>query len=105
MKSATEDSQRVCKQVRVKSGRRGWGKEAILDFGRATFGDDEERIGRLKPEQKVDMTVDMSEACVRVCAEGIKSQNPSITEGELIEKLRERFEWGKSWQKRRRLEV
>jgi hypothetical protein len=38
------------------------------------------------------MAVDMSDACVRVCAEGIKSQNPNITEEELIEKLRERFD-------------
>jgi hypothetical protein len=76
----------------VKSGARRLEAEALLVSGRATFGVDEERIGRLKSELKVDMAVDMSDACVRVCAEGIKSQNPNITEEELIEKLRERFD-------------
>lgn len=37
------------------------------------------------------MAVDMNEACVRVCAESIKPQNPNITEEELIEKLQERL--------------
>jgi hypothetical protein len=60
------------------------------------------RLGRLKPEEKVNMAIDMTEAMVRVCAEGILVQNPSITEEELIEKLRERLEWCKRWQKRER---
>ena len=59
-----------------------------------------ERLGRLKPEEKVDMALDMSDAVVRICAEGIKAQNPDITEKELIEKLRERIEWSKRWRKR-----
>jgi hypothetical protein len=32
-----------------------------------------ERLGRLKPEVKVNMAIDMTEACVRICAEGIKA--------------------------------
>jgi hypothetical protein len=59
-----------------------------------------ERLGRLKPEEKVNMTLDMSDAVVRICAEGIKAQNPDITDRELIEKLRERIEWSKRWRKR-----
>lgn len=59
-----------------------------------------ERVGRLPPEVKVMMAIDMTEAMVRVCAEGIKAQYPNITEKELIEKLRERLEWTKRWQKR-----
>lgn len=105
MKNVAEDSHRVRRQVMVKSRRRKLENKAFSDSGRVTFGVDEERIGRLKPEQKVDMAVDMSEACVRVCAEGIKSRNLNITEEELIEKLRERFNWGKRWQKLRKLEV
>lgn len=58
------------------------------------------RLGRLKPEEKVNMALDMSDAVVRICAEGIKAQNPGITEKELIEKLRERIEWSKRWRKR-----
>jgi len=75
----------------VKSGARRLEAEALSVSGRATFGVDEERVGRLKSELKVDMAVDMNEVCVRVCAEGIKSQNPNITDEELIEKLQERL--------------
>jgi hypothetical protein len=57
-------------------------------------------LGRLKPEEKVNMAIDMTEAMVQVCAEGIKAQYPSITEKELMEKLRERLEWSKHWRKR-----
>jgi hypothetical protein len=58
------------------------------------------RLGRLKPEEKVAMTISMTDACVRVCAEGIKAQNPGISEEKLIERLRERLEWSKRWRKR-----
>jgi hypothetical protein len=59
-----------------------------------------ERVGRLPPEVKVMMAIDMTEAMVRVCAEGIKAQYPNISDRELMEKLRERLEWTKRWQKR-----
>ena len=52
-----------------------------------------ERLGRLPYEVKVMMAIDMTEAMVRICTEGIKAQNPDMTERELIEKLRERMEW------------
>ena len=55
--------------------------------------DDWERLGRLKPEEKVALCLDMTEACVQTCAAGIRASNPGITEEELIEKLRERLEW------------
>ena len=59
-----------------------------------------DRVGRLPPEVKVDIMIDMTDAMVNVCAEGMKAQNPRIVEEELIKKLRERFEWTKQWQKR-----
>ena len=59
-----------------------------------------ERLGRLKPEEKVAIAIDMTDACVRICAEGIKAQCPGISEEELLEKLRERLEWSKRWRKR-----
>jgi hypothetical protein len=59
-----------------------------------------ERLRRLKPEEKVAMAIDMTDACVRICAEGIRAQCPSVSEGELIERLRERLEWSKRWRKR-----
>jgi len=62
--------------------------------------EDWERVGRLKPEVKVNMAMDMTEAMVRVCAEGIRAQYPDIAEKELMERLRERLEWTKRWRKR-----
>jgi len=60
------------------------------------------RLKRLSPEEKVNVAIDMSDGCVRICAEGIKAQFPDITEQELIEQLRERIEWSKRWRKRGR---
>ena len=63
---------------------------------------DKERVGRLPPEVKVNMCLGMSEAVVRICAEGIKAQFPGISEEELIERVRERLEWSKRYQKSKR---
>ena len=65
--------------------------------------DDAERLGRLKPEEKVALCIDMTDACIQTCAAGIRAQNPGITEEELIEKLRERLDWMKRPRKRHRL--
>jgi len=54
----------------------------------------------LKPDEKVNMAVDMTDAAVRVCAEGARAQHPGMTEEELIEQLRERFAWMKRWRRR-----
>jgi hypothetical protein len=61
-----------------------------------------ELLGRLKPEEKVAIAIDMTDACARICADGIKAQYPGISEEELIEKLRERLEWIKRDRKRLR---
>jgi hypothetical protein len=58
-----------------------------------------ERLGRLEPAAKVNMAVEMTEAMVSVCVEGIKAQNPNMTEEELMERLRERLEWAKRSQR------
>jgi len=55
---------------------------------------------RLKREEKVNMAIDMTDACVGVCAEGLKAQYPEITEEELLERLRERLAWAKRWRRR-----
>jgi len=54
-----------------------------------------ERLGKLPPEEKVKIAMDMTTACVRICADGIKAQFPYIGEEELMVKLRERLEWRK----------
>jgi hypothetical protein len=59
-----------------------------------------ERVGRLEPEVKVNMAIEMTEAMVRVCLDGIRGRNPSMAEEELMEELRERLEWAKRWQHR-----
>jgi len=54
----------------------------------------------LKPEERVNMAIDMTDAAVRICAEGIRFQYPGISEEEMIERLRERFAWMKRWRRR-----
>ena len=56
---------------------------------------DAKRLGRLKPEEKVSIAIDMTDACVRVCKAGIRTQCPDASEAELNEKLRKRLEWQK----------
>jgi hypothetical protein len=50
-----------------------------------------ERLGRLEPGVKVNMAVELTEAMVSVCMEGMRAQNPNMTEEELMERLRERL--------------
>ena len=58
------------------------------------------RLRRLKPEEKVNIAIDMTDACVRICAEGIRAQCPRIAEDELLERLRERIEYAKGRRQR-----
>jgi len=46
---------------------------------------------RLKPEERVNVAVYMSDLCSRVCANSIKDRDCKITEEDLIERLRERI--------------
>ena len=58
-------------------------------------------VKRLKREDRVNLAVGMSDVCVRVCADGVRDQNPGISEEELIERVRERL----MFDKRRKREV
>ena len=58
-------------------------------------GKDAKRLGGLKPEEKVAIAIDMTDACVRVCKAGIRTRCPDASEKELNEKLRKRLEWKK----------
>jgi hypothetical protein len=58
------------------------------------------RFESLKPEEKVAISIDMTDACVRICAAGIRARCPDISEAELNEKLRKRLEWSKRLRKR-----
>jgi len=61
--------------------------------------EDWERIGRLKPEERVNLAVGMSDVCVRVCADGVRDENPGISEEELIERVTERLMFDKRREK------
>ncbi|MDH7564702.1 MAG: hypothetical protein QHH24_07515 [Candidatus Bathyarchaeota archaeon] len=52
-------------------------------------------MGKLKPEEKVDLAVGMSDFVIRVCADGVRAQYPGISEEELIERVRERLQFGR----------
>jgi hypothetical protein len=60
---------------------------------------DVELFGRLKPEDRVNLAIGMSDVCVRVCADGVKYQNQGISEEELIERVWERLMFGKKCEK------
>jgi hypothetical protein len=65
-------------------------------------GEDEDwqRLGRLPPEVKVNMAIEMTDLAVSVCAEGIRVEHRGISDEEVLERLRERFVWVKRWQRR-----
>jgi hypothetical protein len=58
-----------------------------------------DRVGRLKSEEKVNMAIDMTEAMVGACIDGIRARNPNVTEQELMKELRQRLRWAKQWQR------
>jgi hypothetical protein len=58
-------------------------------------------IKKLKPEEKVNIAISMTDVCTHVCADAIKDQAGAIKEEELIEQVRERI----MYQKRHHREV
>jgi len=48
-------------------------------------------IEDLAPEEKVRRALEISDTVVRVSADGIRAENPSITEEELLQELRIRI--------------
>lgn len=62
-------------------------------------------LRKLKPDEKVNMAIEMTDACVSFCIEGIRAQHPGVTEEELLKKLRERIDYAKRMRQGRRREV
>lgn len=56
---------------------------------------------RLKPEEKVNLAINMTDVCVRICADAVRDVHPTIEEEELVEMVRERL----AYRKRTRREV
>jgi hypothetical protein len=73
-----------------------WDPSKKHNFGRRASLD---RVGQLKSEEKVNMAIDMTEAMVEACIDGIKAGNPNMTEQELMKELRHRLRWAKQWQR------
>jgi hypothetical protein len=45
---------------------------------------------RLTPEEKVRITIELTDAATRITAQGIRDSHPGITEEQVIEELRRR---------------
>jgi len=45
----------------------------------------------LEPEEKVRLAIGMTDVCVRVCADAIRDQYPTIKDKEMVEKIRARI--------------
>ena len=48
-------------------------------------------VRRLRPEERVNLAVGMSDVCVRVCADGVRDGAPDVSEKEVVERVRERL--------------
>ena len=48
-------------------------------------------ISKISPEEKIRITIEMTDAVTRICAERIKANNPDITDEELIQEIRRRI--------------
>jgi len=52
-------------------------------------------LEELQPEEKVKLAIGMTNACVRICAEAIRTRDSAIREEDLVERVRERMLYGK----------
>jgi hypothetical protein len=55
----------------------------------------------LKPEEKVNLSISMTDACICICADALRDQDEAIKEKELLEKVRTRI----TYKRRRHHEV
>ncbi|MFQ6074809.1 MAG: hypothetical protein ACE5Z5_01560 [Candidatus Bathyarchaeia archaeon] len=49
----------------------------------------------MKPEEKVNLAIGMTDVCTRICAEAVRNRNQSLKEDEVIERVRERIMYAK----------
>ena len=50
---------------------------------------------KLKPEEKVNLAISMTDVCVHVCADAVRDLNRGLREEEIVERVRERIMFGK----------
>jgi len=48
-------------------------------------------LDKLKPGEKVNLSISMTDACVQICIDGLKDQDDTIREEEFLEKVRARI--------------
>ena len=48
-------------------------------------------VSELSPEKKIRLTIEMTDAVTSICADGIRANNPEITDVELIKEIRRRI--------------
>jgi len=58
-------------------------------------------LEKLSPEEKVNLSISMVDACTRICADSVKEQNKAIKGDELVEKLRARIQFNKRYHHKR----
>ena len=46
-------------------------------------------------EERVNLAINMTDACVRVCADGVRDEQPKMKEKELLKRVRERITYGR----------
>ena len=46
-------------------------------------------------EERVNLTIDMTDACVRVCIDAVRDEQPKMKEEELLKRVRERITYGR----------
>ena len=50
---------------------------------------------KLRPDQRVDAAIHMTDVCVHLCIDSVRDELPLIKEEELAKRVRERIEFGK----------
>ena len=58
-------------------------------------------LEKLKPEEKVNLSINMTDTCIQICFNALKDRDETIKEEELLEKVRERI----MYNRRRHFEV
>ena len=52
-------------------------------------------LDKWKPEEKVNLSIGMTDVCARVCADAVRERSRVVKEEELIEQVRARIMYGK----------
>ena len=51
---------------------------------------------RLRPDEKVDVAIYMSDVCVHICVDSVKDEDRTISGKDLVKRVRERISFGRN---------